>query len=59
MPYRTEAWTPEQLDKMKSEPFMVDFLDTFKISPLTQESDETINSMNEALDRVEDQINKP
>ncbi|WP_286236958.1 hypothetical protein [Neptuniibacter halophilus] len=59
MPYLTLAWTPEQLDKMNREPFMVDFLDTFKLSPLTLATDQAIASMNKTLDRVEAEIAKP
>ena len=56
MPYKTDAWTSEQLDQMKNQRFMVDFLDTFKISPATDESDATVASINTILKRVEAQL---
>lgn len=56
MPYRTVAWTTAQLHRMNSETFMVDFLDTFKISPLTRDTDETISHLTEALERIESLI---
>jgi len=58
MPYQTVAWTAEQLKKMNSEPFMIDFLDTFKLAPLTLASDEAVANMNAVLDLVEAQIRK-
>lgn len=56
MPYQTNRWTSQQLDKMNKEDFMVDFLDTFKISPVTSDSDETIESMKDKLNRVEEKL---
>jgi len=53
MPYQTNAWTAAQLEKMNNETFMVDFLDTFKISPVVSKSESTIDDMNEILARVE------
>ncbi|MGH1462987.1 MAG: hypothetical protein ACRBB6_13235 [Neptuniibacter sp.] len=56
MPYQTNAWTARQLEKMNKEEFMVDFLDTFKISPVLSDSDQTIDDMTETLHRVEQQL---
>ena len=56
MPYQTNSWTPQQLDKMNKEDFMVVFLDTFKISPVTSDSDEAIESMKDKLTRVEEKL---
>lgn len=58
MPYQTETWSKDHLTKMNQEPFMVDFLDTFKISPIAQEMQLAINNMNDTLKRVETAIRK-
>ena len=58
MPYQTKAWTEGQLKKMNQEDFMVDFLDTFKISPVVSDSDQTIDDMQEKLNRVEKQLER-
>lgn len=58
MPYQTNAWTERQLEKMNQEDFMVDFLDTFKISPVVSDSDQTIDDMQEKLHRVEKQLER-
>lgn len=58
MPHQTNAWTERQLEKMNKEDFMVDFLDTFKISPVVSDSDQTIDDMQEKLNRVEKQLER-
>lgn len=58
MPHQTKAWTEGQLKKMNQEDFMVDFLDTFKISPVVSDSDQTIDDMQEKLNRVEKQLER-
>jgi hypothetical protein len=58
MPHQTNAWTERQLEKMNQEDFMVDFLDTFKISPVVSDSDQTIDDMQEKLNRVEKQLER-
>ncbi|MGB0205514.1 MAG: hypothetical protein ACPF9K_10760 [Neptuniibacter sp.] len=58
MPHQTNAWTERQLEKMSQEDFMVDFLDTFKISPVVSDSDQTIDDMQEKLNRVEKQLER-
>ncbi len=58
MPHQTNAWTERQLEKMNQEDFMVDFLDTFKISPVVSDSDQTIDDMQEKLHRVEKQLER-
>ena len=58
MPHQTNAWTERQLEKMNQETFMVDFLDTFKISPCVSDSDQTIDDMQEKLHRVEKQLER-
>jgi len=58
MSYRIRAWTSEQLKKMNSATFMVDFLDTFKISPLILQSDDATAHTRAILTRVEQQLNR-
>ena len=58
MPHQTNAWTERQLEKMSQEDYMVDFLDTFKISPVVSDSDQTIDDMQEKLNRVEKQLER-
>lgn len=56
MSYKTKAWTAKQLEKMSQEDFMVDFLDTFNISPVVSDSDQTVDDINEKLLRVEEKL---
>lgn len=56
MPHLTHTWTNQQLQRMKGEKFMVEFLDTFKLSPLTHTSDQEVEQLNLVLTRVEEQI---
>ncbi|MGH1431744.1 MAG: hypothetical protein ACRBB4_11565 [Neptuniibacter sp.] len=58
MPHQTSAWSKQQLEKMNQEDFMVDFLDTFKISPVLSDSDEAIDDMQKKLQRVEQQLER-
>ncbi|MGI1669290.1 MAG: hypothetical protein K6L74_03070 [Neptuniibacter sp.] len=58
MPHQTRAWSKQQLEKMNQEDFMVDFLDTFKISPVLSDSDEAIDDMQKKLQRVEQQLER-
>lgn len=58
MPYMTNAWTSDQLDKMNRTAFMVEFLDTFKISPEIDNNGPVVDSLKQTLTRVEKQLKK-
>ncbi len=58
MAYKTNAWTSEHLQKMNAGPFMVDFLDTFKISPLCSETQTAIDALTQAVKRIETAIQR-
>ncbi|EAR59798.1 hypothetical protein [Neptuniibacter caesariensis] len=58
MPYQTNAWSKKHLTKMNDEPFMIEFLDTFKISPVGEEMQLAIDNINDTLRRVESEIRK-
>lgn len=58
MSYKTKAWTQKQLQQMNTATFMVDFLDTFKISPLILQSDNTTEHTRTILVRVEQQLTR-
>lgn len=50
-------WTPEQLQKMNEQAFLLDLLDMIKISPVTDESDSQMASLQIQLDTIEAMIN--
>lgn len=58
MSYPINAWTAEQLERMNQQGFMIDFLDTFKISPEISQHDLLVTSIKTALSRVESQLEK-
>lgn len=58
MSYRINAWTKEQLERMNQQGFMIDFLDTFKISPEISQYDLLVTSIKTSLSRVESELNK-
>jgi hypothetical protein len=58
MSYKTKFWTQKQLEQMNTTTFMIDFLDTFKISPLILQSDNTTEHTRTILVRVEQQLTR-
>lgn len=58
MSYKTKVWTQKQLEQMNTTTFMIDFLDTFKISPLILQSDNTTEHTRTILVRVEQQLTR-
>ncbi|GGK79127.1 hypothetical protein [Amphritea balenae] len=56
MAHNTKAWSSDQLKQMNEARFLVEVLDMIKISPVTDESDNSIDKMKSKLETVEAMI---
>jgi len=50
------TWTKEQVTKMNEEGFLIDLLDTLKISPEIREDDDAVELMKSKLEAIEARI---
>ncbi|WP_027856646.1 hypothetical protein [Marinobacterium jannaschii] len=57
MALKMQTWTKEQVVKMNEEGFLIDLLDTLKISPEIREDDDAIELMKSKLESIEARIN--
>jgi len=57
MPIQIKSWTAKEVQKMNEESFLVDLLDTIKISPELADTDHDVEVMKAKLDAIEARIN--